>query len=63
MQITKEILSMNNITDKETELKLACAKLQLLIALGKAHPTQEDVDRQWVIMSLTSTQKRKSSIK
>jgi len=54
---------MNNITDKETELKLACAKLQLLIALGKAHPTQEDVDRQWVIMSLTSTQKRKSSIK
>ena len=49
---------MDNINDKETELKIVCAKLQLLIALGKAHPTKEDVDRQWVIMSLTSTQKR-----
>lgn len=49
---------MNNTTDKETELKIACAKLQLLIMLGKAHPTQEDINKQWVVMSLTSTQKR-----
>lgn len=54
---------MNNTTNKETELKIACAKLQLLIMLNKAHPSQEDINRQWVIMSLTSTQKRKSSMK
>jgi hypothetical protein len=52
---------MNN--DIETELKLACAKLQLLIILDKAHPSQEDIDREWDIAALTSTQKRKSSMK
>lgn len=59
---TREISSMN-ITDKETELKIACAKLQILIALGKAHSTQEDIKKEWVIMSLTSAQKRKASTK
>jgi hypothetical protein len=55
--MTKE-LSMNNVIDKETELKIACAKLQLLIALGKAQPTQNAIDRKWIVMSLTSAQKR-----
>jgi hypothetical protein len=44
--------------EDEIKLRLACAKLELLIALGKAQPTQDTIDREWVIMSLTSSQKR-----
>jgi hypothetical protein len=42
----------------EIDLKLACKKLELLIALGKAAPTQDTINREWLIMSLTSAQKR-----
>ena len=61
---------MNNITknpmtkeEADTELKIACAKLQLLIMLNKAHPSQEDIDMQWKIMGSMSTQKRRLSMK
>jgi hypothetical protein len=49
-----------SMTEKEDEIKLrlACAKLQLLIALGKAQPTQDAINREWIVMSLTSAQKR-----
>jgi hypothetical protein len=46
-------------SELKAELKLACAKLQLLIALGKARPTHDAINREWIIMSLTSSQKRK----
>jgi hypothetical protein len=49
---------MNNDNETQTKLKLACAKLQLLIALGKVQPSQDAIDHEWIVMSLTSAQKR-----